>query len=274
MLRDLFLQITSTEQSNKTPATMLIFAHPDDEVIALGARLGRFHSPVLVHVTDGAPRNEQDSRAHGFPTLEEYRRSREIELSHALQLAGLEKAQRVHLQISDQETSFVLSQLGRELSRLFSEYQPEIVFTHPYEGGHPDHDACAFAVHRAAAQMEAKGRKRPLIVEGAFYHAGAQGIETGCFLPHEKGAEEIHFALSPEEQQYKQRLFACFASQRDVLRYFTTERECFRVAPQYDFHQPPHAGTVFYDQYPWGMTSRRFCELACAADLAESMARL
>jgi hypothetical protein len=48
------------------PKSMLVFAHPDDEVVALGARLGRFQSALFVHVTDGAPRNEQESRAYGF----------------------------------------------------------------------------------------------------------------------------------------------------------------------------------------------------------------
>ncbi len=73
-----------------TPRAMLVFAHPDDETIALGAHLGRFGAAHFIHVTDGAPRNEQDSRAHGFATLQKYRDARRDELRHAMTLAGLE----------------------------------------------------------------------------------------------------------------------------------------------------------------------------------------
>lgn len=47
------------------------------------------------------------------------------------------------------------------------------------------------------------------------------------------------------------------------------EFERYRVAPSYDFHEPPHDGPVFYDSFPWGMNSEHFCELARAADAAE-----
>lgn len=270
MSSDLFAQATAPQGSETPPpASMLVFAHPDDEIVAVGARLGRFRSAVFVHVTDGAPRNEQDSRAHGFATLDEYRRCREEELCSALGTAGVRTAPRVHFRIPDQEASFRLPQLTRTLRHLFLDRRPSVVFTHPFEGGHPDHDACAFAVHRASQSMRRNGLSAPLIVESAFYHAGPQGIETGCFLPHAESTSETCYVLAFAEQQRKQALLACFASQQETLRYFTAERECFRVAPKYDFHRPPHSGKLFYEHYPWGMTSERFCELAHQADALE-----
>lgn len=62
------------------PRAMVVVAHADDETIALGARMGRFQEAHFVHVTDGAPRNEQDSRAHGFAALADYRQARDHEL--------------------------------------------------------------------------------------------------------------------------------------------------------------------------------------------------
>jgi hypothetical protein len=63
-LQDSFTRITAPEGDvTAMPNTMPVFAHPDDEVIALGGRLGRFHTAYFVHVTDGAPRDEQDRRA-------------------------------------------------------------------------------------------------------------------------------------------------------------------------------------------------------------------
>jgi N-acetylglucosamine malate deacetylase 2 len=270
MSLDLFAQATAPEGSETPPpASMLVFAHPDDEIVAVGARLGRFRSAVFVHVTDGAPRNEQDSRAHGFATPDDYRRRREEELCGALDMAGLASASRIHLRIPDQEASFHLPQLTRTLRQLFLDRRPDVVFTHPYEGGHPDHDACAFAVRRAGQSMRRNGLSAPLIVESAFYHAGPHGIETGCFLPHPESTSEICCVLACQEKERKKALLACFASQQETLRCFTAEHERFRVAPQYDFHCPPHSGQLFYEHYPWGMTSEQFCELARQADALE-----
>jgi LmbE family N-acetylglucosaminyl deacetylase len=269
MLQNLFEQATLPEGSDMpVPASMLVFSHPDDEVVALGARLGRFHSALFVHVTDGAPRNEHDSRSHGFATLDEYRRCREEELSRALHMAGVGDAQRVHLSIPDQEASFRLPQLTKNLRCLLAAHRIEVVFTHPYEGGHPDHDACAFAVHRAVRLLPADDAPPPIIVEAAFYHAGPQGIETGCFLPHAEKPAEIHRVLSPEEKRRKQALLASFISQQQTLGCFANDCECFRIAPRYDFYQRPH-GDIFYEHFSWGMTSRQFCELARAADALE-----
>lgn len=250
------------------PRAMLVFAHPDDEVLALGARLDRFQTAHLVHVTDGAPRNQQDSRAHGFASLDEYRRARAEELRNALNMAGLQNAQNVCLEIPDQEASLQLLPLTRRILQLCIEQRPEVVFTHPYEGGHPDHDACAFAVAHAAALLRVQGEKVPLIIEGAFYHAGPNGIETGCFLPHSSETQEVVYRLSPEERLRKQPLLACFTTQQETLSCFKSEEERFRIAPEYDFRRPPHDGRVFYDGFPWGMTSQRFCELAIEAQNA------
>ena len=41
----------------------VVAAHPDDETIGAGASLGLLRTPVLVHVTDGAPRSGHDARA-------------------------------------------------------------------------------------------------------------------------------------------------------------------------------------------------------------------
>ena len=45
------------------------------------------------------------------------------------------------------------------------------------------------------------------------------------------------------------------------------EVEPLRIAPDYRFRHPPHVGTLFYENFPWGMTGERFRSLAgCALD--------
>jgi LmbE family N-acetylglucosaminyl deacetylase len=247
------------------PRAMVVVAHPDDETVALGARLDRFGNGHFIYVTDGAPRNEADSRAHGFATLHEYRRARTKELDRAFRSAGVSFAARESLGIPDQEVGLRLAELTEHILERLRRYRPEVVFTHPFEGGHPDHDACAFAVHHALGL--AREQVRPVIIEGAFYNARNGTMETGRFLPDPASRFEICYELSPKERQRKRELIACFTTQRETLGGFGVLCERFRIAPEYDFRRPPHEGTVLYDQHPWGMTAARFAALAAQAEI-------
>lgn len=243
------------------PATMLVFAHPDDESIALGGRMSRFADACLVQVTDGAPGNQQDSRACGFARLQDYRRARRREFSEAMRLAGLSATRFEFLEIPDQEATPALVPLTRRIAELMEQQRPACIVTHPYEGGHPDHDACAFAVHHAVKLLR-EAQFSPAILEAAFYHARADGIATGSFSATPCSTAEITRILTAEEQARKQALLDCYATQRQTLSYFPVDCERFRVAPQYDFLRPPDSGSVFYDRYAWGMNSQRFCAMA------------
>lgn len=268
-LKDLLSRATAP-QSNTTPTprALLVFAHPDDEMVGLGARIGRYGSGCLVHVTDGAPRNEHDSRGHGFATWEAYANARKAELAKALDLAGIPEMERVSLDIADQEASLHLVDLTRSVLTLIELHQPEVILTHPYEGGHPDHDACAFAVRHAVSGRLAATGESPEIIECGFYHAGGSGIETGSFLPAPTEVPDIVYDLTPEEQARKRALLQCFTSQTETLAYFSLLQERFRIAPHYDFTRPPHPGPAFYDGFPWGMEKQRFCKLAAEAEEA------
>ena len=250
------------------PPALLVLAHPDDEVIAVGARLSRFGDAHFLQVTDGAPRNEQDSRAHGFSTLAAYRKAREKESQQAFHLAGIGHAHCDSLGFPDQEASLHLLDLTQTIHQRLRSLAPQVVFTHPYEGGHPDHDSCAFAVHTAVRLLAADAVPQPLIIESAFYHAGPQGMQTGSFLDNSAGSDTLEYALSPAESKNKRTLLACFTSQQQTLQSFPLDRELFRIAPAYDFTQPPHPGACFYDNYDWGMRTLRFCKLARKAEAA------
>lgn len=248
------------------PKAILVFAHPDDETIALGARMGRFGAAHLIHATDGAPRNQQDSRAHGFASWREYRQARADELANALRVAGVANMSRECLGVADQQASLELANLTLKLISRMEKFRPEVVFTHPYEGGHPDHDACAFAVHHAAEMLRAECGQVPLIVEAPFYHAGPRGFQAGEFLSPPERVPDVAYALMREEQSRKREMLACFTTQQETLRGFGCDWERYRVAPQYDFRRPPHAGSVLYDGFPWGMSSALFGELAGQAE--------
>src|SRR5262249_28319315 len=144
------------------------------------------------------------------------------------------------------------------------ERQPQVVLTHPYEGGHPDHDASAFAVHAAAGEMKMEKVPVPVLMEFTSYHAAAGGMITGQFLPSES-CEEMAFVLTTEIRRRKRSMFDSFASQREMLLNFSVDYERFRIAPHYDFRRPPHAGELFYERFPWGMSGENWRKLAVEA---------
>ncbi len=255
---------TGTEDTGPAPAAAVIVAHPDDEVIGVGGRLPRLRGATFIHVTDGAPRNLHDARAAGFATCTAYAHARRAEFQAALALARIPIDRACCLGFADQEASLHLAELVQILTAMLAEQRPELVLTHPYEGGHPDHDATAFAVRTACRLLPARGVAPPAVVEMTSYHRGPDGMRVAEFLPGDGGVVST-LVLAEEERRFKRRLFDCYRTQLPVLAAFPIAYERFRAAPRYDFRRPPHSGTLYYEGFDWGMTGERWRRLAAEA---------
>jgi LmbE family N-acetylglucosaminyl deacetylase len=142
----------------------------------------------------------------------------------------------------------------------------EAVITHPYEGGHPDHDACAFAVQWAVSLLERTGQPAPRRLEFASYHARNNQAVAGVFWADDAHPERI-FALGAEDLTRKRSALDEFVTQRPVMRPFPLEVERLRSAPRYNFTAPPPPRTVLYDQFNWPINSTLWREKARLAAL-------
>jgi len=245
--------------------TVVIGAHPDDEVIGAGALLARLPDATVVHVTDGAPRNESDARAAGFAGWTEYAAARRAEAEAALAVAGLTPERLSGLGIADQKATHNLAPLAQRLTALLRDGGFDAVITHAYEGGHPDHDATALAVHAACRLIEAAGQSPPHLVEMAGYHALGGSFIAGTFIAHAEAGPVATVALDAKARRLKRRMLDCHATQRAVLAPFTVQLERFRAAPRYDFRIPPHPGALHYDTRNWGMIGEHWRRLAQTA---------
>lgn len=88
-------------------------------------------------------------------------------------------------------------------------------------------------------------------------------MEVGRFLPNQDSGSV--FTLRAEEQDRKNLMISCYGTQLHMLRHFPTDTERFRAAPVYDFTQAPHSGKLYYEFFDWGITGKRWRELAAEA---------
>jgi LmbE family N-acetylglucosaminyl deacetylase len=246
----------------------IVVAHPDDEVIGVGSRLPRMGDVHVVYVTDGAPADLDRAGPLGFASREAYAAARADEALRGLALAGIRPERVRRLGFMDQRASLVMGDVTAAVLETLRELRPQVVITHPFENGHPDHDATALAVHLACRRLREMGGAVPLLIEFSSYHDpdGTGTTAVHSFLPADVPTIEI--PLGDGEQELKRRLFAAHASQGHVLEGFPTDRECYREAPAYDFLAEPHPWRPLYETFFDTMTRERWQGLA-----AETLAR-
>ena len=96
-------------RTRDAPRVAIVAAHPDDEVVGASALLIRSPDTLVVHVTDGAPRDPRDAGAAGFRTRAAYATARRTEALAALGLAGIPRTRVRELGVVDQEASSLLA---------------------------------------------------------------------------------------------------------------------------------------------------------------------
>jgi N-acetylglucosamine malate deacetylase 1 len=221
---------------------LLLVAHPDDEVVAAAAAIGRAKAQgaavLAIYLSDGCL-----ARAAMWP----WRRAghvraiarRRAEAQRAAALLGVEPIG---------WASRPARRLWRELSEVHSEIDAAIVAHAPdqlwlpaYEGGNPDHDGL-----NALGQLF---KRKMSVLEFAEYNF-CGGAARAQEFPYPNGKEQT-IVLTREERELKRALLRLYASERGNLNYVGTKRECFRPLAAYDYAKPPHPGRLWYARFQW-----------------------
>jgi LmbE family N-acetylglucosaminyl deacetylase len=246
-------------------STVIVSAHPDDETIGVGARMRLFKNLTLIHVTNGAPDRKGAAQRAGFPDPATYSATRFKELEQVLDLLDVQPRRRC-LGFVDGAT---VQSLERLVELLTFELQGQaLVITHAYEGGHPDHDSCAFAVQHACSRLAARGDNPPVRIEHTGYHSYRGRLRSGVFWSGER-VSTATACLTAEESRAKATALEAFRSQPWLRSVFTVDREVYRAAPLYDFTLPPAPRAFLYDSFGWDIQG-----ITSLATMREAAARL
>jgi N-acetylglucosamine malate deacetylase 2 len=228
--------------------TVVLVAHPDDEVIGFGGLMQQMKRAIVVFATDGAPRDPYFWKSYG--SREAYAEVRRQEARKALSAVGASPvflADQVEGGIADQELFKRLPEAVNAFEQVVAEVKPDCLLTLAYEGGHPDHDSACFIAAQA-------GRRRKLPVwESPLYHRRHDGSGEVQQFPVATG-QEIEQRVEGEPLKKKLEMFHAYVSQKLTLDHFRPGREQFRPIKDYDFTRPPLDWKLNYELWQWSMT--------------------
>lgn len=237
--------------------TLVIVAHPDDEAVACGALLQRMREPLVLFCTDGAPRDRYFWDKFG--SREAYAQVRRQETRNALSQIGVNQveflppAENPQQLFLDQDLFLYIPQALEAIAEIVTHMRPQALLTLAYEGGHPDHDTCAFLTWWIARELVLPAWEMP-----CYHRAGGGEIVFQQFIMPE--GDERLFDATPEEVERKRAMVAAYVSQGDLLSKFNPAIERYRPQASYDFSRPPHPGRLNYEAWGWPVTGSQLVQ--------------
>jgi LmbE family N-acetylglucosaminyl deacetylase len=204
---------------------VFISPHPDDVELCCGILIRRMvRDGVEIHylcVTDGAPAQDIAAGLGSLPgdyDQRAYKLTRRRESLAALDILGVAPSGVRFLDYPDLGTLNHIDSIVEDFGAALQSV--DAVFCCPFEGGHPDHDVCRFALGVAADRTEYAG----VVFEYASYNSrGYQVFLRDAPPPFTLSAE-------PDEERVQRRVAQAFLSQQEMASHFNTHAECFRRA--------------------------------------------
>jgi LmbE family N-acetylglucosaminyl deacetylase len=208
---------------------LVLVAHPDDETIACSGLLQRAEASLVVFAVDGAPPRYGFERQFG--SLRQYSEARFVEASRALSHISHCSVRRLERPdgtwFLDQHLFLELPEAFASLTRIAEEFSPDLMFSHAFEGGHIDHDACHMLAKRTAQALALK------ILEFPLYWRSEDG--TDLFQQFRESSEgEFMLQLSQQESVVKRKMLLEYRTQQNLLSVFQLESERFRPGQGYN----------------------------------------
>jgi N-acetylglucosamine malate deacetylase 2 len=219
---------------------LLFVAHPDDETIGCSALLQRASEALVVFAVDGAPPHYGFESKFG--SLRNYSETRFREASRALGLIPHCSLLRLSAPdgtwFVDQHLFLNLPEAFRSLLPIASEFAPDLLVSHAFEGGHIDHDACHVLAKQTARALNLRYFEFPL------YWRSERGQDIFQRF-RENHADEFVLKLTPPQLLLKRGMLAEYQTQQSIASVFQPQTERFRPMIQDDFTKPTWSGYPF-----------------------------
>jgi LmbE family N-acetylglucosaminyl deacetylase len=221
---------------------LVLAAHPDDEIVACAASIGRATARgaaiLTLYLTDGCLARE---------TMWPWRRSGRAAAAERRRREGEAAAARLGvtpvgwMQRPARRLWRELPQVHAEIAAAVATHAPDQLWLPAYEGGNPDHDGLNALGALFASDLS--------VLEFAEYNFSA-GRACAQQFPSPNGDERT-IALTAEERRTKAALLRLYASERGNLNYVGTSQECCRPFGASDYCRPPHRGVLWYARHQW-----------------------
>ena len=200
-----------------------ISPHPDDVELCCGMLITRLIDSnvkvIYFGITDGAPSTKTLLQINHLPKdyrRYTYKKTRRQETINALSLLGITTDQIRFFDFPDLECYKSIPALIFNFSKILKTV--DSIFCCPFEGGHPDHDICRFALAIAIKKMNYSGK----IFEYASYNSiGYQVFESN--LP-----KSFSIVANAKERKIKKQVSQIFVSQKEEAKLFRNDIEFFR----------------------------------------------
>lgn len=224
-------------------SVLILAPHPDDEVVACYAAIGRARAAGAevgaLFLTHGCV-----SRQTMWPWARRHYEAvigrRRAEAERVLGELGVKAAGWADRPARD--LWLCLDAAEAETRAAIDRFGIDQIWAPAFEGGNADHDAA----NAIAGRLAAEGLS---VLEFAEYNLVGGRVNSHAF-PSLTGDEQT-LELTPEERAGKRRALSLYASEGLNLSYVKLERETFRRLPAHDYGEPPHPGKLWYERFQW-----------------------
>lgn len=240
------LGLTGRRGASSRQRIAFLSPHPDDIELSAGIAIDRLvaagHRVIAYYITDGAPARSVLTRLGSLKSgyhRSRYRAVRRTESSAAARLLGIKVKDTHFLHYPDLETHLHIPALVSSLERVVENC--DVIFSCPFEGGHPDHDITRFCL---AAAIDGSEMQRPVFEYASYNHKGYHYFADS--LP-----PSVLIRADASERRRKRRVRSVFFSQRSEARLFSIHSERLRhslcEAPLQTYAAP--RGARYYERF-------------------------
>ena len=212
---------------------LVLVAHPDDESVGCGMLLQGIKAAGILLCTDGGPAIARPWYMRVLHSRTRYSGKRLAEFRSASHIAGVRYTCEMK-GIQDQLLYKSLERAAGFLADYIVQYRPDAILSHAFEGGHPDHDCCAFLAHWAGRKFSLPVWEMPLYYRPAPSSPLVYQRFLCCY------GNEVELFAEPDKLLRKTMMLSEHRSQAGVISRFDKTREVFRPQPAYDFSVNPN----------------------------------